>query len=132
MSINETNPITDHFDGFGLNDAIAITRDERDTERGGNASHHYTFTMNGKCVGTLQFQHGPRNEDGSVEGLTDAAPLVAVLDRYRGFQSGPFRCRENAIVITKLEEALLWMKKRAFDRAAQGVLGKNQPHTQST
>jgi hypothetical protein len=30
--------------------------------------------------------------------------------------------------VTKLEEALLWIKNRAWKRHAQGVLGTNNPH----
>jgi hypothetical protein len=32
-------------------------------------------------------------------------------------------CRENAIVITKLEESLMWLNKRTADRQARGVEG---------
>jgi hypothetical protein len=35
-----------------------------------------------------------------------------------------YPCRENAITITKLEEALMWQKKRTEDREARGVEGK--------
>lgn len=36
-----------------------------------------------------------------------------------------FSCRENAIVITKLEEALMWLNKRTEDRKQRGVEGKH-------
>jgi len=32
-------------------------------------------------------------------------------------------CRENALVITKLEESLMWLEKRTADRRARGVEG---------
>ena len=134
--MSEKNPIVDHmFPGDSLNESITIRHDERDPDCG-NASHDYSL-----CVGqvdtadpaspvqsesVIHFQHGARNEPGSTAGVTDAAVLVVLLDRYRGFQSGPFACRENAIVITKLEEALMWMQKRIRDRQIRGVLGKNQ------
>jgi len=35
-------------------------------------------------------------------------------------------CRENAITITKLEEALMWQEKRTQDRIKRNVEGKNQ------
>jgi hypothetical protein len=50
--------------------------------------------------------------------------LVAMIDRLRGFQAGPFACRENAIILTKLEECLHWTRARADARAKRGVLGK--------
>lgn len=130
-----------HVDGLGLNDRIRIYADERDAEHGGNASHCYDIMMattpHGSLdpddcwtVGTMGFQHGPRDEPGSTPGITDAVLVAILLDRYRGFQAGPFACRENALVITKLEEALLWMQKRAMTRHRQGVLGKNQQHAE--
>lgn len=126
--------IVDHRDGFWLNDAIEIVRDAPDAAKGGNASHRYeiarltpgetgTIPETRQVVGTLQFQQGPRDLPESIDGLTDAALVAVLLDRYRGFQSGLFACRDNAVVITKLEEALMWMQKRARDRAARGVLG---------
>jgi hypothetical protein len=36
-----------------------------------------------------------------------------------------FPCRENAIVTTLLEIALLWLEKRTADRKARGVEGKH-------
>lgn len=121
----------DHHDGFGLNDSLLIYADERDPAAG-NASHKYegVLTIDGEQEAQIvvQFQHGPRDEPGSAPGATDAALITILLDRYRGFQAGPFACRENALVITKLEESLLWMKSRAFKRAQQGVLGKNEVH----
>ena len=129
------NGIVDHrVPGDDLNDSIAIYHDDRDSENG-NASHAYELRIQSKREGeipisNINFQHGPRNEAGSIAGVTDAAVVAVVLDRYRGFQSGEFACRENALVITKLEEALHWMQRRAISRYQQGVLGKNVQHEQ--
>lgn len=124
--------ITHHHDGHGLNDSILISCDERDPDNG-NASHYYMVDHvgvpceeGGGRLAHVQFQHGPRDEPDSKTGCTDAVLLAIVLDRYEGFQSGQFKCRENAMVITKLEEALHWMKHRADARARRGVLGKNE------
>ena len=126
------NEITDHrFPGDSLNEALHIHCDVPDPTCG-NASHEYTVSLHDPTGATppdfpaqIMFQHGARDEVGSNPGVTDAAVLAVLLDRYRGFQSGPFACRENAIVITKLEEALMWMQKRVKDRFTRGVLGKN-------
>ena len=114
-----------HHDGHGLNDKLIIRCDDRDPGAGG-ASHNYTAKMDDtdEQVITVCFQYGPR--DTGEPGCTDAALLAIVLDRYEGFQSGPYKCRENALVITKLEEALHWMQHRANDRARRGVLGRNE------
>ena len=70
----------------------------------------------------LQFQNGGLNV--GANGITDQALIAVILDRLRSFNDGQFRCRENSIIITKLEEALLWMEKRGNDRARRGVEGE--------
>lgn len=71
---------------------------------------------------TILFQNGPINEVG-VNGLTHEALLAIVADRLRSFQSGPFASRENALALTKIEEAMLWLHKRTLDRMRRGVEG---------
>lgn len=91
----------------------------------GGANHHYTIGVEGSGTGLttqIQFQKGPIQEVGA-NGITNEALIAIVLDRLRGFQRGAYACRENAIAITKLEEAQLWQAKRTFDRAARGVEG---------
>lgn len=70
----------------------------------------------------LQFQNGPVAEVGT-NGITHEALLAVLVDRLRGFQSGPFSCRENAIALTKIEEAMMWLKSRTEKRLARGVEG---------
>lgn len=118
-----------HFDGLGLNDRLIVTCDERDPDAG-NASHHYNVHLDGEIVADVQFQHGPRNVEGSAPGILDTVLIDILLDRFRGFQSGPFASRENALVVTKLEEAHQWMRERAWARHRQNVLGKNEQHAQ--
>lgn len=114
--------ITDHHDGHGLNESIIITTDEPDQS---GAAHHYEASIGGVGVVNVQFQKGPRNVEGSTPGATEAALLAILIDRLRGFQAGPYSCRENAIQLTKLEETLHWTKARADSRAKRGVLGHN-------
>jgi len=49
--------------------------------------------------------------------------IAIVIDRLQCFQEGAYKCRENAIAITKLEEALLWLRKRTMDREKRNVEG---------
>lgn len=98
----------------------------------GGACHHYavirTFENNsstGFCeehLADISFQNGPIKENG-VNGCHNEDLIAIVIDRLQGFQLGDFKCRENAIAITKLEEALLWLRKRTMDREARGVEG---------
>ena len=60
----------------------------------------------------VHFQNGPIKEAG-------------VIDRLQSFQAGEFNCRENALAITKLEEALHWLNHRTASRQARGVEGRN-------
>ncbi len=55
--------------------------------------------------------------------MLDCDLLEIVRDRLKCFQEGDYRCRENAIALTHIEEALLWMNKRVEDRAERNVLG---------
>lgn len=75
-----------------------------------------------KVLQQIKFQNGPIKEAG-VNGVHNEDLLVIVLDRLQGFQNSEFKCRENAIAITKIEEALLWLNKRTRDREIRGVEG---------
>lgn len=74
---------------------------------------------------TICFQQGPIKEFG-VNGVTQEVLLGIVIDRLRSFQAGPFSCRENAIALTHLEEALMWLQRRTVARIKRGVEGTNQ------
>lgn len=56
-----------------------------------------------------------------VEGVIAAA--IDRIEHYQTASEGRFKCRENALAITKLEEALLWLQKRTMDREARQVEG---------
>lgn len=130
--------ITSHHDGFGLNDLIEVDASDEDAN---GVPHRIDFYRNltkqeaaylgvaepaRAHVGFLEFQKGPRNVEGSRPGLISDAVYAALISIMEGFQSGPYKSREGALVLTKLEEAALWSHKRARDRAARGVLGHNK------
>lgn len=71
----------------------------------------------------LRFQNGSAQEVGP-NGVTNEAVLAVVIDRLKGFQQGELSCRENAIALTHLETALLWLQQRTRDRIERGVEGK--------
>ena len=123
--------ITDHKVN-GLNEAIEITA--TDAPGSGGANHEYVLAINRTLPGgatekrglRIEFQNGPINEVG-VNGFSNEALLAVLIDRMRGFQSGQFQCRENAIALTHLEEAMMWLQKRTRDRMARGVEGSHKP-----
>jgi hypothetical protein len=118
---------------------LVLATDEPATEPPGNSSHHkyeffvvpagYEVTtaadafMKTTPVAQIQFQRGPFDTEGSTPGTLGAAVVAALIDHCQGFQAGPLATRENGLVITKLQEALFWMRERADDRARRGVLG---------
>lgn len=90
-----------------------------------NANHFYTVetvSTPTSIVGQIQFQKGPIKENG-VNGVMNEDLIAMVIDRLQSFQDSEYKCRENAIAITKLEEALLWLGKRTADRNRRGVEG---------
>lgn len=73
----------------------------------------------------IVFQNGPINEAG-INGITQEVLLAIVADRLRSFQAGPFACRENALALTKIEEAQHWLQQRTIARMRRGVEGTHQ------
>ena len=120
--------ITTHHDGHGLNESLQV--EAADEIGPGGANHLYIVTTkpgkdnSGTEVARIQFQNGARGEKGSTPGVVEAAVLAIVCDRMEQFQAGPYPSRESAIVLTKCQEAIHWLRHRADGRAARGVLGK--------
>lgn len=67
----------------------------------------------------------PASEGGNLENaqLTELVSTAKVMLEYL---NAKFPCRENAMTITKLDEALMWQEARTKNRVARGVEGKNQ------
>ena len=111
----------------GLNEELRIV--VLDEPGQGNACHEYLVTHKDPHTKQLmqqliRFQNGPIKEEG-INGISNEVLITIVIDRLRGFQSGEFKCRENAIALTDLEEALMWLQKRTRDRLNRGVEGTN-------
>lgn len=77
-------------------------------------------------VNSLSFtlQNGPIKEVG-VNGC-QVEDVIAVTKHIIEQLNQKFPCRENSMVITKLDEAILWSKKRTADRQARNVEGKSE------
>lgn len=116
----------------GLNESLRLV--VFDDPGHGNACHEYQIrniepnTGDGHddvemCL--IKFQNGPIAESG-VNGISGEALLAIVEDRLIGFQSGPYACRENAVALTKIQEAMMWLQKRTLDRIRRGVEGTSQ------
>jgi len=88
-----------------------------------NAPHHFkVMSKDGNQLGEVNFQEGSIKEHG-INGVNNEDLIAMVVRRLEGFQDSEFKCRENAIAITKLEEALMWLRKRTQGRENRGVEG---------
>lgn len=91
--------------------------------------HFENFGLPGVPVQTLQFIEKVPVSEGSTElktvndGTTNEEVLKVLINRMQ-YLNAKFPCRENAIVITKLEESLMWLEKRTADRVKRNVEGK--------
>ena len=80
----------------------------------------------------LQFIEKVPVAEGSTElrtvndGTTNEEILTVLLDRLN-FLQAKFPCRENALAITRCEEAKMWLAARTANRIARGVEGKQIP-----
>ena len=95
---------------------------ENHDDRGGNPAGGLV-----EGVGlSIKWQDGPLGRDGErvdPNGAFVETVIAAALQRIEYYQSGKFKCRENALAITKLEEALHWMNHRTASREARQVEG---------
>lgn len=73
----------------------------------------------------VKFQKGPVAENG-VNGIFMEDLLQICRHSLQCFQAGDFACRENALALTKIEEALHWLDHRTKDRQARNVEGTTQ------
>lgn len=82
---------------------------------------HFIYLRHDVNSLTFTIQSGPVKEKGvngvQVDTIIEAAKLM-----IEGLNK-QFPCRENSMVITKLDEALLWLGKRKADREKRGVEG---------
>lgn len=107
-----------------INDRLKVTA--VDVPGRGGANHEYEISgFDAPVTIRISFQDGPIAERG-VNGITNEALLEILIDRLRGFQQGPYPGRENALALTKMEEAKFWLRERTRDRMDRGVEGTSQ------
>jgi hypothetical protein len=67
----------------------------------------------------------PKEPNGTfVDDILEAARQR--LEFYQKANGGKYACRENAIAITKIEEALHWLYSRRMEREKRGVQGMHK------
>lgn len=125
--------LTDHIvDGDSANHQLQV--EVQDEPGQGGASHRYKITgfdagtnpshqyPEGQFDKVVLFQNGPIKEFG-VNGLTHEALIAILIDRLRGFQSGPYKCQDNSYALHHLSAALDFLQKRTRERIARNVEG---------
>jgi hypothetical protein len=75
----------------------------------------------------IKFQNGAMEL--GRNGATTEEVLDVLIAHINYFQQGKYACRENAMMITKLEEAKHWALHRKQLREAQDVKGREAAHT---
>lgn len=107
----------------GLNEALSLYATD---ERGSGGANHAYCISGGFGVGCeIKFQNGPIAES-QVNGISNEVLLSVVIDRLQGFQNGEFKCRENAIALTHLEDAMHWLQHRTRARVQRSVEGTSK------
>ena len=96
-----------------------------------NAPHHFIVGLADSPENTItpicevNFQEGPIKENG-VNGVCNEDLIAMVIMRLESFQQSPYYSRDNDMAIEKLEEALLWLRKRTIGRENRGVEGTSK------
>ena len=90
-------------------------------------SYKLDFFMGGD--GFIHFYEMMENGT-KIDGVTNEELIKVLIHRINylneTWQNGKFRCRENSLAVTKLEEALMWLERRTANRVARGVEGTHK------
>ena len=70
----------------------------------------------------VDFRDGPLGEAG-VNGCQHQDLLAIVIHRLQRSQAGPYACRENALALRNIEEAMFWLNCRTFVDPNKMLLG---------
>lgn len=70
---------------------------------------------------SFTIQNGPIKENG--KNGCQVTDMISVAKHIIEELNKKFPCRENAVTITKLDEALMWQEKRTKDREKRNVEG---------
>ena len=103
-----------------------------DVPGAGGACHNYEIIPANSVKRTapyclISFQNGAIKES-EPNGIFIEDLLAICIDRLQSFQGGNFRCRENAIALTKIEEAMQWLNSRTIKRQKKGIEGTSINH----
>lgn len=84
----------------------------------------FIYVRHDKNSLSFTIQNGPIKEAG--KNGCQVEDVVAVAKHIVEQLNAKFPCRENAMMITKLDEALMWSKQRTANRMARQVEGQSK------
>ena len=84
---------------------------------------HPIFLDHDQDMVSVKLMTSPASEGGEGGQFTDFIELALTQLKYL---NNKFPCHENAMTITKLDEALMWQEKRTKDRESRNVEGRNE------
>lgn len=122
---------------MGIRKSETLVKSEFTTDANGNPTGGFTEmklaepdTDGGeKFALYVRWQDGIVGEHGQNGAFVEDV-IEAARQRIQFFNSNPrFRCRENSLAITKLEEALQWLDWRTRERLLQNVENTYDSHT---
>lgn len=92
-------------------------KDELDNPAGGTS----------KDIGVdISWQNGPIAGPDDRNGAFVIDVIQIAIDRINFYNESQFRCRENSLAVTKLEEAIHWLESRRGRRAGEGILSTHK------
>jgi len=116
---------------MGIRNSEQMVVSEFTTDQHGNPTGGATLLEAGDQEGrsglVIHWQNGIVGEGGQTGAFVEDV-LEAARQRLQFFNGTRFRCRENSIAITKIEEALQWLDWRTRARLAEGVENTYQTH----
>lgn len=87
--------------------------------------NHHIYVRHDVDSLTFNMLTKPASEGGDLS-RCQLVDLITVAKEMLCYLNEKFPCRENALTITKLEEALMWQEARTKNRISRGVEGKNE------
>lgn len=107
-----------------INSDHYLTVTALDAPGAGGANHHYDVHNGAVPLMRVHFQEGPLKVAG-INGVTQEALLLLVIDRLASFQAGPYACPENALALEHAVASLEALEARTKARKERGVEGTN-------
>jgi hypothetical protein len=121
---------------MGTRQSETLVTSDFSVDRGGNptggtttmtAPGFYKGNQDGPAI-LITWQNGIVGEDGQTGAFVEDV-IEAVLQRLRFFQTSKFRCRENAVAITHIEDGLNMLDARTRKRELENVENTYKPHS---